>query len=84
MTNKKLVFSGKVPKCLMDFWQRTVGEQFICEIEFFAYIAVRWHLRHELRNRYGIVFIDREASRLAAIKRNSSSNAMFLLISIMS
>ena len=60
VTNKRLVFSGKVLQTLMDFWQRTVGEQLICEIEL--YIAVRWALRHDLADRYGIVFIDNEAT----------------------
>ena len=40
-TNRRLVFAGEVPKCLMEFWQRTVGEQLICEIELFAYIAAQ-------------------------------------------
>ena len=84
LTGQKLVFAGEVPSSLISYWTATVGEQLICEIELFAYICVRWHLRKELSNRYGIVFIDNESSRMTLIKRDSPSHAMFLMVSLLS
>ena len=84
LTGQKLVFAGEVPSPLISYWTATVGEQLICEIELFAYICLRWHLRKELSNRYGIVFIDNESSRMTLIKRNSPSHAMFLMVSLLS
>ena len=84
LTGKRLVFAGEVPAVLTSYWAATVGEQLICEIELFAYICVRWHLRKELNNRYGIAFIDNESSRMTLIKRNSPSHAMFLMVSLLS
>ena len=84
LTGKRLVFAGEVPTVLTSYWAATVGEQLICEIELFAYICVRWQLRKELNNRYGIAFIDNESSRMTLIKRNSPSHAMFLMVSLLS
>ena len=57
LDNKRWVFSGKVPEALLQFWSATVGEQLICEIELFAYICIRWHLRHLLHKRYGLILL---------------------------
>jgi len=84
LDNKCLVFSGTVPEVLLRYWSETIGEQLICEIELFAYICIRWHLRHSLHRRFGIIFIDNESSRMTMIKRSSASNAMFLLVSLIS
>ena len=84
LDDKRWVFSGTVPEPLLQFWSATVGEQLICEIELFAYICIRWHLRHLLHKRYGLIFIDNESSRMTMIKRSSASNAMFLLVSLIS
>ena len=84
LSGRRLVFAGEVPTVLISYWTATVGEQLICEIELFAYICVRWHLRKELNNRYGIAFIDNESSRMTLIKRNSPSHAMFLMVSLLS
>ena len=84
LENKRWVFSGTVPEVLLRYWSETVGEQLICEIELFAYICIRWHLRHSLHRRYGLIFIDNESSRMTMIKRSSASNAMFLLVSLIS
>jgi hypothetical protein len=84
LDNKRLVFPGTVPEVLLRYWSETIGEQLICEIELFAYICIRWHLRHSLHRRFGIIFIDNESSRMTMIKRSSASNAMFLLVSLIS
>ena len=78
------VFSGRVPGCLLGHWLREVGSQVICEIETYAYLCIRWHLRGLLCDRNGICFIDNEASRMSLIKRSSASFAMFLLVSAIS
>ena len=84
LTGERLIFAGEVPKVLISYWTATVDEQLICEIELYAYICVRWHLRKELNNRYGIAFIDNESSRMTLIRRNSPSHAMFLMVSLLS
>ena len=71
------VFGGIVPKVLTDFWLKKVGKQIICEVEFFAILCVRWHLRMKLHRRHGFMFIDNEACRMVAVKRSSSSPHMF-------
>ena len=78
------VFAGSVPSHLTRFWIENVGQQIICEVEMYAYICVRWHLRAALDGRLGICFIDNEACRMSLVKRNSSSTAMLLLTSIVS
>ena len=83
-TGERLVFAGTVPSVLCDYWLGEVGQQIICEVETYAYICVRWHLRKRLYNRLGICFIDNEASRVALIKRSSQSHAMFLLVAFIS
>ena len=84
LDNKRWGFPGTVPEVLLRFWSETVGAQLICEMELFAYICIRWHLRHLLHRRYGLIFIDNESSRMTMIKRSSVSNAMFLLVSMIS
>ena len=83
-TGARLVFAGTVPSVLCDFWLDEVDQQIICEVETYAYICVRWHLRNLLYNRLGICFIDNEASRVSLIKRSSQSHAMFLLVAFIS
>ena len=78
------VFAGKVPSHLTRFWIENAGQQIICEVEMYAYICVRWHLRCALDGRLGICFIDNEACRMSLVKRNSSSTAMLLLTSVVS
>ena len=79
-TGVRQVYHGLVPDRLLQHWLATVGEQVICEVEMYAYLCVRWACRATWNSRCGICFIDNEACRLSLIKRNSPSNAMFLLI----
>ena len=65
---------------LVQHWMNTVGGQIVCEVEMYAYISIRWHLREVMVDRLGICFIDNEACRVALIKRSSQWNAMFLLV----
>ena len=83
-TTSDVSFLGRFQKCSYDFGAKLVGEQLICGIELFAYVCSRWHLRHLLHRRYGLIFIDSESSRVTMIKRSSVSNAMFLLVSLIS
>ena len=83
-TGCKWIFSGKVPDFLVQHWLRTVEAQIICEVETFAYVCVRWHCRKLLFGRFGICFIDNEASRISLIKRSSRSRAMFALVNFLS
>eukprot|EP00435_Cladocopium_sp_Y103_P010573 s2459_g2.t1 len=84
LSGKKEVYAGEVPEAFISFWLNTVGDQLICEIELYAYICVRWRLRKELNQRYGIAFINNEASRMTLIMRSSPSLAMFLMVSLLS
>lgn len=78
------VMYGKVPSVLTQHWIKHVGKQIICEVESYAYMIVRWHLRKFLKQRLGICFIDNEAARVALIKRRSRSPALFLIIAAIS
>ena len=64
LTGSKEVYSGWVPKLLLEFWLNTVGEQIICEVEMYAYLCVRGACRQSWIARGGICFIDNEACRL--------------------
>lgn len=84
VTGTRHVLGGTVPDVLVRHWLRTVGEQVICEVEAFAYLAIRWDYRRLFNQRLGIGFIDNEAARIGFIKRSSSSHAMFLILAAVS
>eukprot|EP00435_Cladocopium_sp_Y103_P013271 s3625_g3.t1 len=53
--------------------ENKVGDQLISQIEFFVYLALRFHTRQDLHNRLGIAWIDNESARFVAIKGSSDS-----------
>ena len=57
-----------VPDILIDIWKQEVGEQLICQIELFAFLAVRFCYADRMHNRAVIAWIDNEAARFAAAK----------------
>ena len=71
-------FAGKVPDFLLEAWHRLIGEQLICQIEMYAVLCVRWHLRHRLHRR-ALLFIDNEPCRYCLIKGRSPSDPLFRL-----
>ena len=56
---------------LVSWWLEEVGEQLISQIEFFVYVAFRFHCQEVSLNRLGIAWIDNEAARFVAIKGSS-------------
>ena len=80
VTGLRLCFEGAVPSFLLKAWSDQVGEQLICQIEMFAYLCVRWHLRDVLHGRRVIAFIDNEPCRFALIKGRSASQPLFRMV----
>ena len=76
----RLCFEGVVPSYLLAAWSSQVGEQLICQIEMFAFLCVRWHLRDLLHGRRVIAFIDNEPCRFALIKGRSASEPLFRMV----
>ena len=52
------------------------SDQVICQIELWAFVAVRWDLRATLLNRRVIAWIGNEAARISLIKAASRSPSM--------
>ena len=69
-------FKIEVPQVLKDLWLAGVGDQIICEVEMYAYLMMRSHLRHVLLSRPAVAWIDNEAARYACIKGSSRSHAL--------
>eukprot|EP00438_Fugacium_kawagutii_P005382 Skav230419 [mRNA] locus=scaffold726:5721:6758:- [translate_table: standard] len=76
----RAVLSGCVPDKLLDNWRKSVGEQLICQIEFFAILWTRWRFRDLMKDRRSIWWVDNEAARFGLIKGISPSLAMQGLI----
>ena len=52
-------FEVQVPQDLLDLWLET-SDQVICQIELWAFVAVRWDLRATLLNRRVIAWIENQ------------------------
>ena len=72
LTSTRLCFAGAVPTLLLDDWETLVGDQLICQIERFAVLCIRWRMRHLLKGRRLLLFIDNEPCRYALIKGRSA------------
>ena len=68
-------FEVEVPQELLSLWLET-ADQAICQIELWAFVAVRWSLRDDLLNRRVIAWIDNESARISLIKAASHSATM--------
>lgn len=77
LTSTRLCFAGAVPTFLLDAWKTLVGDQLICQIEMFAVLCIRWKMRHLLKGRRLLLFIDNEPCRYALIKGRSVSDPLF-------
>eukprot|EP00435_Cladocopium_sp_Y103_P012517 s740_g3.t1 len=73
LTGVANVFEVEIPEALIKKWLEEVGDQLISQIEFFVYLALRFHTRQDLHNRLGIAWIDNESARFVAIKGSSDS-----------
>ncbi|CAJ1442762.1 unnamed protein product, partial [Effrenium voratum] len=62
-----------VPDELVKLWLDEVGDQLICQIEMFAFLAIRWIFSDALSNRFTIAWIDNDAARFACVKGTSRS-----------
>ena len=65
-----------VPDILIDIWKQEVGEQLICQIGLFAFLAVRFCYADRMRNRAVLAWIDNEAARFAASKGTATSPSL--------
>ena len=58
----------EIPDKLLQFWLKEVGQQLICQIELYAYLAARSHYKTLFLNRGVIAWLDNESARFAASK----------------
>ena len=79
-----IMFWGVVPAPLLQFWLANAGSQVICDVELYAYVLVRWQLRHQLQDELGTSFIDNESARYLLIKHSSQSPCMRSVICALS
>eukprot|EP00435_Cladocopium_sp_Y103_P015310 s993_g3.t1 len=77
VTGTRWCFGGAVPEYLLNAWKHMVGEQFICQIEMYAVLCIRWRMRELLWKRRLILFIDNEPCRFALVKGRSPSDPLF-------
>ena len=79
----RLAYVVTVPPALVELWTKTAGDQIISQVELWALVSVRFCLRHGLRGKRVIEWIDNEAARKSGIKANSSSPSMKVLARLM-
>ena len=79
LTGETVVREIVVPATLINLWQTQVGEQIICQIEFFAFLAARFEYRAQLENSSTIAWIDNEAARFAASKGSATSISLMAM-----
>ena len=83
LSEEAWVFSVDIPAALVSVWLDDVGDQFISQVEFFAFLAVRYSLSGRLLNRLGLAWIDNEAVRYVAIKGASNSFSMVAMCRVL-
>ena len=57
-------------------WRDLVGDQLICQIDFFAMVLVRWEWQLELSNRRVLLFVVNNSARSGVVKGRSDSPMM--------
>ena len=82
ISNRVVIYSGQVVDSLRDVWLKQVGEHFICQLELYAMVCIRWSLRSLLHDRRAIWWVDNEAARFAIIKGQSGSDVMNHLVRV--
>ena len=74
------VWQGVVPENLISTWEKEVGDHFICQIELYAALCMRVHLKSFLKDRRLILWTDNDATRLCLVKRRSPSSSMHSMV----
>ncbi|CAE7276556.1 unnamed protein product [Symbiodinium sp. CCMP2592] len=72
-TGKTLACTIPVPQTLIDLWVREAGEQIICQIEMWAFLALRVAMKQNFQSTPVISWIDNEAARFALMKGTADS-----------
>ena len=83
-SGRRMLFSGQVPRPLIQHWLRSAGSQVICQVEAYALMATLYGLRGSVNDRLILAFIDNEACRYGLIKRASPAVSMARLMAIIS
>ncbi|CAE7226871.1 unnamed protein product [Symbiodinium sp. CCMP2592] len=82
-TEATQVFELEVPGELLAAWQQQVGTQLICQIEAYAAISARYLLRHVIRDRLAVMWIDNEPARVALSKGTADSESLRAMARVM-
>ena len=64
------------PNSLTQLWLEEVGQQLICQIELYAYMAARFEYKDWFYNRGVIAWLDNESARFAASKGTAQSPSL--------
>ena len=63
----------EVPQNLTKLWLEEAGQQLICQIELYAYLAARFEYKEWFCNRGVIAWLDNESARFAASKGSAQA-----------
>ena len=72
-TRELIVWEIEVPEKLTQLWLKEVGQQLICQMELYAYLAARCEYKEMFHNRGVIAWLDNESARFAASKGTAQS-----------
>ena len=72
-TGKTIACDIPVPQALIDLWIREAGEQIICQIEMWAFLALRVTMKQSFQSIPVVAWIDNESARFALTKGTADS-----------
>ena len=73
---KGWVAEVEIPDALIQSWIKEVGSQIICQIEYYAFLVLRFCVAKEILNQQAVAWIDNEAARSAATKGSADSASL--------
>ena len=72
-TGKTIACDIPVPQDLINLWIKEAGEQIICQIEMWAFLALRVTMKQSFQSIPVVAWIDNEAARFALMKGTADS-----------
>jgi len=83
ISGETIVQTIEVPQELISLWESEVGDQLICQIELFAYLAARIAFSSRTLNRSVIAWLDNESARYAASKGTAVSQSLMAMTRVL-
>ena len=72
-TGKTIACDIPVPQELINLWIKEAGEQIMCQIEMWAFLALRVAMKQSFQSIPVVAWIDNEAARFALMKGMADS-----------